>query len=472
MTLPLSIQIDPPGIRTLRVPDIFFINKVCIAMKYKALLLIPLLFLLSNEAVAGFDFCSGNTGGQGGSGTFQQQIPLNGIVEVGELPVGIADVEINLSSSKDIDIQLYDKETGEKIIHWPYGLLSRSGYQSVVYHDVLVEWSGYNGDGSGPGNEFVRISGASDSMAPTKRAFIMKVFGYNAGSADVDYSWAGANCDASAGGSSSFAQQIVKNAVVDVGQIPVGINNLQITLESAQDVDIQLYDADNGTAIIAWPAGLLNGSSTQSTVYENMDIEWSGYNGDGSNPGREYIKITGKTTKSLKIKAFGYQSGLATVTYSWGDNVGGGNGNTGAGNSAEEQIKSEILGLINQARSQGRNCGGTYFPAVAPLAWNSKLYQAALKHTNDMVQNNFFDHTGSDGSNAGTRITAAGYSWYTYRENIAAGYFSAQEVVSGWLSSTGHCSNIMNSLVTEMGVAKAKGGSYGMYWTQNFARPF
>lgn len=61
-------------------------------------------------------------------------------------------------------------------------------------------------------------------------------------------------------------------------------------------MDIQLYDTATGTAIIAWPNGLLHGSSPASITYQDMDIEWSGYNGDGSNPGKEYIKITGATT--------------------------------------------------------------------------------------------------------------------------------------------------------------------------------
>lgn len=434
--------------------------------------MITAVLLTSNVAHAGFDFCPENNEGQGGSGTFQQQIPLYGTVTVGELPVGISGVEINLSSSEDVDIQLFDKETGERIIHWPYGLLSGSGYQSLVYHDVFIEWSGYNGDGSGPGHEFIRISGANDASAPTSRAFVMKVFGYSAGLADVTYRWDGANCDDTTGGSGSFEQHIEKDAIVNVGKVPVGISNLEIKLASEEDVDLQLYDADNGTTIVAWPTGLLKGATTQSVLYEGMEIEWSGYNGDGVNPGHEYIKIIGVTTKNLIIKAFGYQTGTAIVTYSWGGNNDSGSDTGDSGNDAENQIKTEILDLINQARSQGRNCGDTYFPAVNPLTWNSQLYQAARKHTEDMVTHNFFSHTGSDGSNAGDRILAAGYSWYTYRENIAAGYFSAQEVVSGWLSSPGHCRNIMNSSVTNMGAAKATGGSYGMYWTQVFASPF
>jgi uncharacterized protein YkwD len=87
-----------------------------------------------------------------------------------------------------------------------------------------------------------------------------------------------------------------------------------------------------------------------------------------------------------------------------------------------------------------------------------------------MATNNFFSHTGSDGNNAASRITAAGYSWFTYGENISAGYFSAQSAIDGWLASSGHCKNIMNPSVTNVAAAKATGGSYGIYWTQVFAR--
>ncbi len=429
--------------------------------------------IFSNPIYAGFDFCQGS-GSEGGSDTFQQQIPLNSIVEVGELPIGISGVEIFLTSAVDVDVQLYDKETGEKLIHWPSGVLSSAGYRSFVYHDTLIEWSGYNGDGTGPGNEFIKITRNNDSSEPTTRAFIMKVFGYKAGLADVNYSWDGANCDDSASGNGSFQQQIVQDAIVNIGDIPTGINNLVIDMKSPVDVDVQLYDKDNGRAIVAWPNGLLNGGTTASISYEGMVIEWSGYNGDGSNLGHEYIKISGETTKNLTMKAFGYRSGVATVNYSWGgaDNGDGGSDNNGGGTTGEETtVKDLLLSLINAARSQGRNCGGTFYPATTPVTWNSKLYQAALGHSEDMADNNYFSHTGLNGQNAGSRITAAGYSWSTYGENIAAGYSTAQSVVDGWLTSSGHCKNIMSSSVTNMGVAKATGGSYGIYWTQVFARP-
>ncbi|HFD12260.1 MAG TPA: CAP domain-containing protein [Crenotrichaceae bacterium] len=428
------------------------------------------IFSVSSTSYAGFEFCSGNSGAGGGSGTFQQQIPLLGIVEVGELPIGVSGIEINLKSNVDIDIQLYDKLTGEKIIHWPDGILSGHAYQSTDYNGAFIAWSGFNGDGSGFGNEYIKVSENNDPFAPTARAYIMKVFGYKAGVAAVNYSWNGAQCDVSQDGNGSFQQQIVKDAVVVVGDIPAGISNLKVQLDSPKDVDIQLYDTENGTSIIAWPNGILNGPSTQTTTYQGMTIRWSGFNGDGTSRGNEYIEITGNTSRKLTMKAFGYESGFATVNYSWGTDSGSTNpGNPPPQNSAEQQMKDQILDLINQARSVGRDCGNTSYSAVSPVSWNSQLYQAALDHSEEMAQNDYFSHTGLDGNSAGFRITQAGYQWSSYGENIAAGYSTPESVIQGWLASPGHCKNIMSSSVNNVGVGKATGGSYGTYWTQIFA---
>lgn len=125
--------------------------------------------------------------------------------------------------------------------------------------------------------------------------------------------------------------------------------------------------------------------------------------------------------------------------------------------------KTKILQLVNNVRQTGCNCGTTVMPPVAPVAWNDKLAKAAYDHSVEMKINNYFSHTGLNGSNAGQRITAAGYSWKAYGENIAKGYTSEQAVVSGWLSSEGHCKNIMGANFKEMGA-----GREGNYWTQVF----
>ena len=130
---------------------------------------------------------------------------------------------------------------------------------------------------------------------------------------------------------------------------------------------------------------------------------------------------------------------------------------------------------INQWRANGADCGanGVKAPAAA-LAWNNRLTQAADVHSLDMVARNFFDHTGSDGSNPGTRMSAAGYAWRTWGENIAAGQATINAVVDGWIESDGHCANLMNPAFTEVGLACVSGTastSYRTYWTMELAAP-
>jgi uncharacterized protein YkwD len=137
------------------------------------------------------------------------------------------------------------------------------------------------------------------------------------------------------------------------------------------------------------------------------------------------------------------------------------------------QIKSpqEALDAINQARAVGRNCGGTFFPAVAPLAWNDQLANAALAHSKDMAVRNFFDHTNPDGETPFDRTAKAGYGRFT-GENIAAGYGTLDAVMKGWLSSAGHCANIMRKEYRDAALAcyvpASNTAAYGIYWTQNF----
>ena len=138
-----------------------------------------------------------------------------------------------------------------------------------------------------------------------------------------------------------------------------------------------------------------------------------------------------------------------------------------------EDDLSDVLALINQLRIESQTCGDTSYPAVAEVAWSSTLTLAATEHSNNMANYNFFDHTGLDDSTVGTRVTAQGYTWSRVSENIAGGQTSAQEVVDGWMSSEGHCTNIMNADVTEMGLACQvnSDSDYQRYWTQVFAKP-
>jgi uncharacterized protein YkwD len=136
-------------------------------------------------------------------------------------------------------------------------------------------------------------------------------------------------------------------------------------------------------------------------------------------------------------------------------------------------FETEVLNLVNQRRAAGATCGGVAKPPVPALTLDTKLRCAARKHSKDMGTNNFFSHTGSNGSTFSQRITSAGYAWVAAGENIAAGYPSAAAVVNGWMASTGHCNNIMNGNYKHLGVGYfySSPATYDHYWTQEFGKP-
>lgn len=133
--------------------------------------------------------------------------------------------------------------------------------------------------------------------------------------------------------------------------------------------------------------------------------------------------------------------------------------------------EAEVLRLVNEARSVGRTCGTTYYPAVGPVRAEPRLTLASRAHARDMGEKRYFSHTSADGRSPWDRARAAGYTSAS-GENIAAGYSSPASVMSGWLGSAGHCSNIMAAGARELGVGTAQvtGSPYGTYWVQMFGR--
>jgi uncharacterized protein YkwD len=97
------------------------------------------------------------------------------------------------------------------------------------------------------------------------------------------------------------------------------------------------------------------------------------------------------------------------------------------------------------------------------------LNAAATKHSADMANRGYFDHTGLDGRDPSDRAAAEGYS-SGVGENIAAGYDSVADVMAGWIDSPGHYANLINTdyRVVGFGRVSVPSSPYGVYWTQNF----
>ena len=125
---------------------------------------------------------------------------------------------------------------------------------------------------------------------------------------------------------------------------------------------------------------------------------------------------------------------------------------------------SALVDLINHARV---NAG------LLPLARSPELDSAAQGHSVDMVQHNYLDHTGSDGSEPQDRADKAGYhvppnSGWIVVEVISAISGDPQGPLDWWLGDEQHHNVVLNPRWREIGVGYAQGGDYGNYWTADF----
>jgi len=129
-------------------------------------------------------------------------------------------------------------------------------------------------------------------------------------------------------------------------------------------------------------------------------------------------------------------------------------------------FEQEVVRLTNEIRA---NHG------LNPLIVNDDLNDAAEGHSADMGQLDFFSHRSKDGSSAGDRIKDEGYDWWTYGENIAAGYDTPAQVVNAWYASSGHRANMLDPSFEDIGVGFVEQSpdtgsvNYTEYWTQVFA---
>jgi uncharacterized protein YkwD len=79
-------------------------------------------------------------------------------------------------------------------------------------------------------------------------------------------------------------------------------------------------------------------------------------------------------------------------------------------------------------------------------------------------------HKGDDGSSPIARIKATGYPYRRAGENIAAGRFTTERLMKGWMDSPHHKRNILGSY-SQIGVACATGESGKRYWCVTFGLP-
>jgi uncharacterized protein YkwD len=104
------------------------------------------------------------------------------------------------------------------------------------------------------------------------------------------------------------------------------------------------------------------------------------------------------------------------------------------------------------------------------------LRRAALRHSEDMLERDFFEHENPDGLEPHDRILRAGYrlqpGGFSTGENLATGDpGTPAAMVDGWMHSPGHRKNILRRSFDEIGIGivpRHQEGGLGATYTTTF----
>ncbi len=151
--------------------------------------------------------------------------------------------------------------------------------------------------------------------------------------------------------------------------------------------------------------------------------------------------------------------------------------------SAVPTVSEQVfLERLNDARANPTAYGTqigvdlSYIAPSAPLAFDVRLIDAARKHSQEMNDNSYFGHTGSNGSAPWDRMAQEGYPWTGAAESIAAGYSTVEDALKGLIidagvPSLGHRNHLLANGASyqhrEVGIGIVQNGSgpYHNYYT-------
>lgn len=124
---------------------------------------------------------------------------------------------------------------------------------------------------------------------------------------------------------------------------------------------------------------------------------------------------------------------------------------------SQDAFANQVVKLVNEERAKA---------GLSPLTVHNGAASAAQTRAREIERS--FSHTRPDGSSFNTALTAAGVNFRGAGENIAYGQSTPQQVMEGWMNSSGHRANILNANYTSIGVGHYKNASGVDYWTQLF----
>jgi uncharacterized protein YkwD len=193
---------------------------------------------------------------------------------------------------------------------------------------------------------------------------------------------------------------------------------------------------------------------------------------------RRFLENRLRTTQRASFRLDGPRAGVSNV-FSWDTGYSGGISEPpvltivfrapGAGDDplptpdpADTERINEIVRLINLEREKA---------GVMPVTVASELMVAARDHNLDMAFNDFFSHTGSDGSLPPERIARAGFRAAAVGEILAAATSNPGLVVETWMGRDQR-DVVLDPRLTHIGVhyVVRDRTAYRHYWTVKMAQ--
>src|SRR5438105_5298071 len=124
-------------------------------------------------------------------------------------------------------------------------------------------------------------------------------------------------------------------------------------------------------------------------------------------------------------------------------------------------LRAQVVEAHNRIRTQAK---------LPTLEVSERLQAAAEAHARDMAARRKMTHTGSRGSRPPDRIKAQGYPYRRAGENIAAGQYTVDRLMKGWMDSPPHKRNILGGF-SQIGVGCAIAQDGKRYWCVTFGLP-
>ncbi len=116
-------------------------------------------------------------------------------------------------------------------------------------------------------------------------------------------------------------------------------------------------------------------------------------------------------------------------------------------------LAHDLTELINAKRAE-----------LVSLQQDEALASMAESYACQMIEEEFFGHEHPETkASFGDRVAKTDADFEVFGENLAAGLWTASEIVDAWLASETHRGVMLDSDFTHLGIAVRYGGHYGVY---------